>query len=354
MLLGRQIAVVLPAYINVHKRETTCASNPAGCFVNEPAMHYLDAMIALSGAWHQRMIDGDNYVDSDFYWGPHMTVPATGLDYELRETAFEVGYENILREGVTDSSQPCSITAGAASSATGAAGAVYAVPKFKAGFSGICHLLNLSRVPSAAWADDNGTYPAPTALTNVAVKMYYINTPSRLWWASPDVASGEPQSLAFSTGSDNVGTYITAVVPSLTYWDMLVLESAGLTGNDFGLLSNKPINAAGFTDSSPGISAPVEYLSQACCHRWTRYPEIVFSSAARSMTFGYAAPRPATVQVRIGSPAGVVAGKAKLPSTGSLIAFRTATIPVSIPSGTHDVYLVFPDGTLAGGNFQFQ
>jgi dextranase len=80
-------------------------------------------------------------------------------------------------------------------------------------------MLNLS---SSAWMDTNGTQPAPTAQTNVAVKYYYTSStnPSSVFVASPDINGGTAQSLSFSTGTDGGGKYVTFTLPSLDYWDM--------------------------------------------------------------------------------------------------------------------------------------
>ncbi len=56
------------------------------------------------------------------------------------------------------------------------------------------------------------------------MRYYTDQTIERVWWASPDVASPQAQPLDITAGSDVGGSFVTFVVPSLAYWDLIVLE----------------------------------------------------------------------------------------------------------------------------------
>ncbi len=94
--------------------------------------------------------------------------------------------------------------------------------------------LNTAQVTEAS--DTNANFPAPTQLNNVPVKMYYggaVTGSNLLWFASPDVNHGAPQSISYTKGSDGGGNYVTATLPSLLYWDFIYLELDSLTTSDY-------------------------------------------------------------------------------------------------------------------------
>jgi hypothetical protein len=64
---------------------------------------------------------------------------------------------------------------------------------------------------------------APAIRFNVQVKCYFTGqAPLSVWWASPDVAGGMSQGLSFNLANDSQGSFFTASLPSLEYWDVLV------------------------------------------------------------------------------------------------------------------------------------
>lgn len=87
------------------------------------------------------------------------------------------------------------------------------------------NLINLIGETNIDWQDVDGTYPVPTAQTNFTTKYYYGSTvPSSVQVSSPDINNGTAQSLSFTQSSDGGGNYVQFTVPSLAYWDMIIVQ----------------------------------------------------------------------------------------------------------------------------------
>jgi beta-glucosidase len=71
---------------------------------------------------------------------------------------------------------------------------------------------------------------------------------------------------------------------------------------------------------------------------WIKFSDAGLGSGAR--TFTVRASGEGTVQVRLGSPTGPVAGTATVPATGGKYVYTTATARLSGATGRRDVYLV--------------
>ena len=225
-------AIVQPAYINRTLAEScSTKARTAGCSVNPPAAMLATAMFAIAGSTWMNHPDQGCIMTNVFVEGYHLPCSPALIDALLSYKAFEVGYQNVLRDGSHDSTQPCMITSGAKGSTVGAAGEVYLLGKAKPGLQ-VCHLLNLTGVSSNAWADLDGNKEAPKQVGRLAMKLYYAGSPvqagrNTLWWASPDFAAGAAQRVPYTTGADGGGTYVAFTLPALYYWDMVVLETTG-------------------------------------------------------------------------------------------------------------------------------
>ncbi|MDG2515872.1 glycoside hydrolase family 66 protein [Sphingobium yanoikuyae] len=222
-------AIVQPGYINrtlAQKCETGARKN--GCVVNPPAALLATAMFAIAGSTWMNHPDEGCIMTNVFVEGYHLPCSKALVDGLLSYKAFEVGYQNLLRDGVRDSERPCQMMSGGTGASIGAAGQVYLLGKTMPQFQ-ICHLLNLTGLPSNAWSDLDGTMPAPKAIGPATMKLYYSGAPvrhgrNRLWWASPDHDNGATQLLDYGTGTDQGGNYVSFTLPALNYWDMVVLE----------------------------------------------------------------------------------------------------------------------------------
>jgi hypothetical protein len=70
-------------------------------------------------------------------------------------------------------------------------------------------------------------HPPPTPLAGFTVKYHYKTRPTGVLFASPDYNGGVTYSLPFTVGSDSTGGYVSFVVPSLEYWDMIYMSPNG-------------------------------------------------------------------------------------------------------------------------------
>jgi dextranase len=81
-------------------------------------------------------------------------------------------------------------------------------------------LVNLIDIDKPRW--DRELEIGPTPQSNLNVRIAVERPVARVWWASPDGESIAPQAVDFTTDSD--GSAIAFTLPSLAYWDMIVLE----------------------------------------------------------------------------------------------------------------------------------
>jgi dextranase len=139
----------------------------------------------------------------------------------LNDYNFLTAYENLLRDGLSVSTNAISLPGGPSTSNNATPGTVWTFARSKSG-TDVLHFINMLNLSSSAWMDTNATQPAPTVKTNVAVKYYYTSSiaPVSVYVASPDINGGAAQSLTFATGSDSGGNYVTFTMPSLDYWNM--------------------------------------------------------------------------------------------------------------------------------------
>ena len=70
------------------------------------------------------------------------------------------------------------------------------------------------------WRDTNGNQTAATTVSGIGISISSGKTVSKVWIASPDINGGVAQSIDFTQS----GNEINLTVPSLKYWDMVVLE----------------------------------------------------------------------------------------------------------------------------------
>lgn len=228
---GRTVrAIVQPAYINRTLAEK-CAirAQTDGCIVNPHAALAATAMFAISGSTWMNHSDQGCILTSVFVEGYQLPCSPALTDALLSYKAFEVAYQNLLRDGTRDSEQPCEILSGGKGSPVGAAGEIYILGKARPGYQ-ICHMLNLTGVSSNDWTDLNGAKEKPVPLAALTLKLHYAGDRVKsgrnlLWSASPDQANGTAQPLRYATGADESGNYVVFTLPVLRYWNMLVLET---------------------------------------------------------------------------------------------------------------------------------
>ena len=211
--------VILAAYLDYDAAHA--AEGHTGGAFNPPGVLLTDAAIFASGGSHIELGDGSSLLDNE-YFPNHNLRPSPDLLARLRGYYdFAVAYENLLRDD--RQTEGGAISLSVPQSRDAAPDAVWAFAKADA-HRHVLHLVNLRGESDNAWRDTNGTYPAPTPQTDVMVKYHYgSGVITRAYWASPDVRGGRTITLPYRIGTDAVGRYVQLTVPSLAYWDVIVL-----------------------------------------------------------------------------------------------------------------------------------
>ncbi|GGJ47412.1 glycoside hydrolase family 66 protein [Deinococcus roseus] len=215
--------IVFPAYMN----RDYCNSTPDGTtrFFNTPSILLTNAAIFASGATHLELGDGENLLCTEYFPNKKLQMSSELKNAQLDFYTFQTAYENLLMDGAQTSTLRTDVT-GVPSSTTGAAGAVWKLRKQKTGFD-ILHLINFKNNLSSKWRDNTASYPVPTVLNNLPIKMYYsgsLASGKTLWVASPDRDHGKAYNVSYTQGADSGGKYVSFTVPSLKYWTMAYLE----------------------------------------------------------------------------------------------------------------------------------
>ena len=84
----------------------------------------------------------------------------------------------------------------------------------------VIHLLNFSQANSTEWRDANGSMPKPSYVASPKCSIAVDREVESVWMASPDIAGGVKHPLAYSVKNG----VVEVTLPSLLYWDMIVVE----------------------------------------------------------------------------------------------------------------------------------
>lgn len=209
---GNTKSTVLAAYMNYAR------SGGAG-YMNAPGVLLANAVIFSFGGAHLEL--GEHYLANEYF--PNSNLQMRG---ELRKALvhyydFFVAYQNLLRDGGTFSSYTLQSVDGKLSISNwpSARGDVAVVGKRFANRD-VLHLINFTDANSMDWRDTNGTQKEPSTISDAEIKVTVSGAVNDIWFASPDVNGGVVQSLDFTQS----GNEVTFDLPSLKYWDMLVIE----------------------------------------------------------------------------------------------------------------------------------
>ncbi|MCU1490097.1 MAG: putative carbohydrate binding protein, partial [Acidimicrobiaceae bacterium] len=212
-------STVLAAYPDQDYANGFSTTDPG--FLNTAGVLYEDSTIFASGGDHIELGDVDHMLDAPNYLNNNLLMEAPLQQSMVNYYNFLTAYENLLRDGLTDSSNTIDLPGGPSTSTNGSAGTVWTFARSKAG-TDVLQFINLLNLTSTDWMDTDANQPAPSLQTNLQVKYYYTSStsPTSVEVASPDVNAGGAQSLSFTTGTDSGGHYVSFTLPSLDYWDM--------------------------------------------------------------------------------------------------------------------------------------
>lgn len=215
--------LVFAAYL--HRQVGRRADPARPLHFNTPSVLLADAAIFSAGASHIELGDGSRMLSRDYFPDDKAFLVSPELRSDLRHYYdFLTAYENILRDGVT----PLPITvelAGLKSSADGAPNTVWCIGRWK-GERVVVHLINLLGSSSDHWRDVGADRPDAPLLHQIGIRVYVSQNIISAGWATPDTDGGRFHELHFSNGSTAGGHYVELTVPSLKYWDAIVLKTS--------------------------------------------------------------------------------------------------------------------------------
>ena len=202
---------VLAAYINYDLAESSGNFNIASVL-------FADAVIFAFGGAHIEL--GEHMLGKEYF--PNENLQMTN---ELKKSLisyydFSVAYQNLLRGGGTfnDPNLNCIDGIVSINNWPPQTGIVSVIGKI-VGSKQILHLINF-KSNSLEWRDTNGTKSIPNTIENFQVSYTPTQNVNKVWFASPDLNFGNAFELDFQID----GNQILFIVPSLKYWDMIVIE----------------------------------------------------------------------------------------------------------------------------------
>lgn len=203
---------VLAAYMNYAK------SNSKG-FVNLPGVLLTNAVIFSFGGAHLEL--GEHYLTNEYFPNSNLQMKKEAKEALMYYYDFLVAYQNLLRDGGSYASvEVQAVSEGVSFQRWPASQGNVAVVSKTFTDKDVLHLINFTDANSMEWRDTNSTQKEPSQKENVKIEITANKTVSKVWMASPDANKAVAQALEF----EQVGNKVTLTLPSLKYWDMVVLE----------------------------------------------------------------------------------------------------------------------------------
>ena len=215
-----QAGLVFAAYLQRAPKED---DPPPKKDFNTPSVLLADATIFASGASHIELGDGSRMLSSEYFPADTKFAVSPELSTQLRHYYdFLTAYENVLRFQVAPAAATVTV-AGQPSSPYGVPDTIWTIARSK-GEKTIVHFINLEGSDDSHWRDVAADRPAAPMLTNLKVRVAADSDIAEAGWASPDADGGAYHPLALTTAKDHGQRYVEFVLPSLHYWDMVVLD----------------------------------------------------------------------------------------------------------------------------------
>ena len=204
---------VLAAYVN------RGISNSSGSF-NTHSVLTTDAAIFASGGAHIEL--GEHLLANEYFPNSNLSPSDKLMTTLMKFYDFSVGYENLLRDGVRPLELDVKIKGHQTSAGVAASnGTIWTIARRSADSkTKVIHLINLKSAKTSLWRDNFANQPSTKKLFNLTITVPISSKVNKIWTASPDVDSGSPKSLKFTQSRGQV----TVTLPSLLYWDMLVVQ----------------------------------------------------------------------------------------------------------------------------------
>jgi len=212
MLAGGTKNQVLAAYVNYNLADTRD-------YFNDASVLFADAVIFAFGGAHLEL--GEHMLCREYF--PYNKLK---MSDNLRSSIqsyydFMVAYQNLLRDGGEFNTVSIQSIDDKVKffNWPEVNGCVSVVGK-QVGDRQVIHLINFTASTTTSWRDNGGIQVAPPLISGAKITFTHPDAVNRIWVASPDIAGGSPQKLNFLQQGDKVSLEL----PSLKYWDMIVIE----------------------------------------------------------------------------------------------------------------------------------
>lgn len=211
--LGRHKSLVVAAYVNYR--------NPSPLF-NAPAVRLLDSVVFSSGGARLELGNGGHMLSDEYFPSDHKK----RMDPELQAAVqrmydFITAYENILRDGHKPVCRKV-LADEYEVSENGLADTIWCFSKADTGHE-VIHFINLVGTDNE-WRDTQQTKKAPALLHDLHIRLYTDFAVQSVSLASPDDPDISLRELDYATETNLEGRCILFDIPSLAYWDMILLR----------------------------------------------------------------------------------------------------------------------------------
>ncbi len=201
---------VLAAYMNYE------FSNQPGEF-NTPGVLLANSVIFAAGGSHLEL--GEHMLSKEYFPHKNLKIAQSLQSSLIKYYDFLVAYENLLRDNLQE--VPISIRSHdrVLFSSQPEQGKVWYYAKQKMNIK-VIHFINFVDAKTLEWRDTNGSQAEPQDRKQLNVQLKETRSIKKIWLASPDIQNGIPISLPFKQENEEV----RFTLPSLKYWDMVVIE----------------------------------------------------------------------------------------------------------------------------------
>ena len=214
---GGTLPTVFAAYMNYD-----FAGSNEGKF-NNPGVIMADAVMMSLGGAHLEL--GDHMLSREYFPASPLAMDGDLKTAMIRYYDFMTAYQNLLRGTNTSSETTLSIECSDGSKGVRMAAwpprprTVTSYAR-RVGTRTVVSLLNFSNTDDMDWRDLNADRKAPQLLTSLPLTVKVDGPVKRVGTASPDLHGGAPVELPFTLTDGR----LTFTLPSLLYWDMIVIE----------------------------------------------------------------------------------------------------------------------------------
>ena len=212
---------IIAGYVDYDYAKTTTTNQK---LFNDSGVRFLDSLLFASGGGHIELGEGVEMLSNEYFPSRQVAMSGALVDSIRDLYDFGVANANLLYDPDLAASSRVISLPSLDTSNDGTEGTVWTFAREKDGYD-VLHLLNLLSATSDEWRDRAADMPAADVQDNFGLKYYYgSGTVGDVKTASPDRDHGAYQELTYTSGSDGGGSYIQFTVPSLEYWDMIVVE----------------------------------------------------------------------------------------------------------------------------------